>query len=32
MLTIIRGERMENKGGVVALWQARRYISGSKSL
>jgi hypothetical protein len=25
-----RGERMENAGGAVALWEPRRYISGSK--
>jgi hypothetical protein len=26
----IRGERMENAPGAVALWGPRRYISGSK--
>jgi hypothetical protein len=30
-LVIIRGERMENATGAVALWGARRYISDSKS-
>jgi hypothetical protein len=27
---MIRGERIENLGGAVALWGLRRYISGSK--